>query len=63
MGAKREVIRAEVLASVNPRRYIEAATSYAMTLFLTGECGEAEEVMRAMKHALDKVRGRIEVET
>lgn len=56
MGAKREMVRAEVLCSVQPRRYIEAATSYAMVLFFGGEFGEAEEVMRVIKHCLDKVR-------
>ena len=54
-GAKREMQRAEVQASIHPQRYIEAACCYAMLLYLHCRLGEAEEVTHGIKHVIDKV--------
>ncbi|KAJ9520083.1 hypothetical protein QJQ45_030009 [Haematococcus lacustris] len=53
-GAKREMQRAEKLASINPKRYGAAGSAYALLLFLHSRYSEAEEVVRHMLRAYDR---------
>ncbi|GAX84105.1 hypothetical protein CEUSTIGMA_g11528.t1 [Chlamydomonas eustigma] len=54
MAAKREMQRSERLASINPLRYVQAATTYAMLLYLQYSLSEAEEILHTIKILMDK---------
>jgi hypothetical protein len=55
MAAKREMQRSARLAAINSLLYVQAATTYAMLLYLRYNLAEAEEVMHTIKVLMDKV--------
>lgn len=57
-GSKREMQRAEKLASVNPRRFGAAATTFAMLLTMHCRYGEAEDIMRQVSQRRARRSGR-----
>ncbi|GAX85969.1 hypothetical protein CEUSTIGMA_g13385.t1 [Chlamydomonas eustigma] len=57
-GAKLEMFRTERLSNLSVHRYIDAATTYAMMLYHQQDYAEAEEVLGAIKTAMEKTRNR-----
>jgi hypothetical protein len=54
-GAKLEMARTERLSNMSVQRYVDAATTYAMMMYHQQDFAEAEEVLGAVKTAMEKV--------